>query len=49
MSMQNLNKIHQKLFKLQSENQALTDGQADGWMDTQWGRHNTPPLSCGGV
>ena len=30
MSMQNLNKIHQKLFKLESGNQALTGGQADG-------------------
>ena len=43
MSMQSLKKIGQKLLKLESGNEALTNG----WMDTQvvWRvQHNTLPL-----
>ena len=35
MSMQSLMKIGQKLLKLDSGNEALTDGQTDGRTDTQ--------------
>ena len=47
--MQNLNKIYQTLFKLESGNQVLRARRMDKRMDTQMEKHNTPSLSCGGV
>ena len=44
--LQNLNKIHRKLFKLESGNQALMDGWAD---NNQMGKYSTQTLLCGGV
>ena len=37
MSMQSLKKIGQKLLKLESGNEAVTDGRTDGRTDTQNG------------
>ena len=55
MSMQSLKKIGQKLLKLESGNEALTDGRTDGRTDTQnfkiFGEYNIIPRNflCGGV
>ena len=51
MSMQRFKKIGQKILKLEIENEALTDGNTDGWTFKRYGVYNIIPrhVLCGGV